>query len=266
MPLENAGPGWLFCPADRPQRFEKAAAAADIVILDLEDGAGDKPAAREALVDTPLDPARTVIRINAADSGEQELDLAALSRTRYTTVMLPKCEAAEQVTVLAPLEVVLIVETPLGALKVDETAAAANTVGVMWGAEDLFGFLGGTANRFADDSYRDVAKYVRSRSLLAAKAYGKQALDSVYIDIRNLDGLRTEVEDAVAVGFDIKVAIHPTQIAVIRSGYAPSPEQVVWARHVLAAAATQQGAFAFECIMVDAPVLRRAERIVALAP
>ncbi len=266
MPLDNAGPAWLFCPADRPDRFEKAAAAADIVILDLEDGAGDKSAAREALISTPLDPARTVIRINACDSPEQKLDLDALARTAYTTVMLPKCESAAQVTALAPLEVVLIVETPLGALKVDETAAAANTVGVMWGAEDLFGFLGGTANRFADDSYRDVAEYVRSRSLLAAKAYGKQALDSVYINIKNLDGLARETDDAVAVGFDIKVAIHPSQIAVIREGYAPTAEQVQWARHVLAAAQDQRGAFAFEGIMVDAPVLRRAERIVQLAP
>ena len=103
MPLDNAGPAWLFCPADRPERFEKAAAAADIVILDLEDGAGDKPAAREALVSAPLNPARTVIRINAGDSPEQKLDLDALSRTDYTTVMLPKCESAEQVTALAPL-------------------------------------------------------------------------------------------------------------------------------------------------------------------
>lgn len=207
-----------------------------------------------------------MIRINAGDSPEQKLDLEALARTEYTCVMLPKCESAQQVSALAPLEVVLIVETPLGALKVDETAAVANTVGVMWGAEDLFGFLGGTANRFPDDSYRDVAEYVRSRSLLAAKAYGKLALDSVYIDIKNLDGLRVEVEDSVAVGFDIKVAIHPSQIAVIREGYAPSAEQVEWARHVLAAAEEQRGAFAFEGIMVDAPVLRRAERIVQLAP
>ncbi len=266
MALDNAGPAWIFCPADRPERFEKAAAAADTVILDLEDGAGDKPKARSAIVDTPLDPARTVIRINAADSGEQQADLVALAKTAYTTVMLPKCEAVDQVTALAPLDVVLIVETPLGALKVDQTAAAANTLGVMWGAEDLFGFLGGTANRFADGSYRDVATHVRSRSLLAAKAYGKLALDSVYIDIKNLDGLRTEVDDAVAVGFDIKVALHPTQVTVIREGYAPSPEQVDWARHVLAAAADHRGAFAFEGIMVDAPVLRRAERIVQLAP
>lgn len=266
MSLTSTGPAWLFCPADRPERFEKAAAVADVVILDLEDGAGDKPAAREALLSTPLDPARTVVRINSADSGEQDRDLEVLARTEYTTVMLPKCEVAEQVTALAPLHVVLIVETPLGALKVDETAAAANTWGVMWGAEDLFGFLGGTNNRFPDDSYRDVAKYVRSRSLLAAKAYGRQALDSVYIDIRNLDGLRAEVDDAVAVGFDIKVAIHPSQVAVIREGYAPTPEQVQWAQEILAVAELQPGAFAHNGLMVDAPILRRAERIVALAP
>ena len=266
MPLDNAGPAWIFCPADRPERFAKAAAAADIVILDLEDGAGDKPAARAAVVDTPLDPARTVIRINPHGTEDQRLDLEALARTAYTTVMLPKCEAAEQVSALAPLEVVLIVETPLGTLKVAETAAVANTVGVMWGAEDLFGSLGGTANRFPDGSYREVAKHVRSQSLLAAKAYGKLALDSVYINIKDLAGLRIETDDAVAVGFDIKVALHPTQVTVIRDGYAPSSEQVDWARQVLAAAADQRGAFAFEGIMVDAPVLRRAERIVQLAP
>ncbi len=88
----------------------------------------------------------------------------------------------------------------------------------------------------------------------------------MYLDIQNLDGLRAEVDDAVAVGFDAKVAIHPSQIAVIRDGYAPTDEQVGWARHVLAAARDERGVFAFEGIMVDAPVLRRAERIVALAP
>lgn len=266
MAIQNVGPAWIFCPADRPERFEKAAAAGDIVILDLEDGAGDKPAAREAIVNAPLDPARTVIRINPAGTEEQRLDLAALDRTAYRTVMLPKCEAAEQVTALAPRDVVLIVETPLGALRVADTAAAANTVGVMWGAEDLFGSLGGTANRFPDGSYRGVAKHVRSQSLLAAKAFGRLALDSVYIDIKDLDGLRREVDDAVAVGFDIKVALHPTQVTVIREGYAPTPDQVQWARHVMDAAANQRGAFAFEGIMVDAPVLRRAERILQLAP
>jgi citrate lyase subunit beta/citryl-CoA lyase len=140
-----------------------------------------------------------------------------------------------------------------------------NALALMWGAEDLFAVLGGTANRHADGTYRDVAKHVRSQTLLAAKAYGRMALDSVYLNIKDLDGLAKEVDDAVAVGFDAKVAIHPSQVAVIRAGYAPTPDQVAWARHVLAVARDERGVFQYEGLMVDAPVLRRAERIVALA-
>ncbi|GBE65110.1 putative citrate lyase beta subunit [Mycobacterium sp. MFM001] len=267
MTLDNPGPAWLFCPADRPERFGKAAAAADVVILDLEDGcaAADRPAARKALVEVPLDPARTVVRVNPSGTDDQAQDLEALANTPYDTVMLPKCEAPDQVTALAPRDVIVLVESPLGALTVTDNVRADNAVAVMWGAEDLFAVLGGTANRYPDGSYREVARHVRSQSLLAAKAYGRLALDSVYLDIKDLDGLRAEVDDAVAVGFDAKVAIHPSQVPVIRAGYAPTPEQVQWARHVLAAAADERGVFAFEGIMVDAPVLRRAERIVQLA-
>lgn len=266
--LGNNGPGWLFCPADRPERFEKAAAAADVVILDLEDGvaAKDRGAAREALVSTPLDPARTVVRVNPATTPDHPLDLAALEATDYTTVMLAKTEHADQVSALAPLDVIVLVETPLGALAVTETAHVDNAYAVMWGAEDLFAATGGTANRWPDGSYRDVAKHVRSQSLLAAKAHGKLALDSVYLDIKDLDGLRAESDDAVAVGFDAKVAIHPTQVAVIRSAYAPTQEQLDWARGVLDRAAGERGVFQFDGQMVDMPVLRRAQRIVALAP
>jgi citrate lyase subunit beta/citryl-CoA lyase len=268
MALGNNGPGWLFCPADRPERFEKAAAAADVVILDLEDGvaAKDRGAARKALIDTPLDPARTVVRINPVTTPDHALDVDVLKACEYTTVMLAKTETAEQVSSLAPLDVVVLIETPLAALSVAELARVDNAVALMWGAEDLFAVLGGTANRHADGSYRDVAKHVRSQSLLAAKAYGKMALDSVYIDIRDLDGLRAETDDAVAVGFDAKVAIHPTQVAVIRAGYAPTEEQVRWARNVLDMARSERGVFQFEGQMVDMPVLRRAERIVQLAP
>ena len=180
-----------------------------------------REAARAALIDTPLDPARTVVRVNPATTADHELDLQALSRTAYTTVMLAKTESAQQVSALAPLDVVVLIETPLGALTVTESARADNAIAVMWGAEDLFAVFGGTANRRADGSYRDVAQHVRSQTLLAAKAYGRMALDSVYLDIKDVDGLRAEVDDAVAVGFDAKVAIHPTQVAVIRCGYAP---------------------------------------------
>ncbi|AFM18266.1 citrate lyase beta subunit [Mycolicibacterium chubuense NBB4] len=266
--LGNNGPGWLFCPADRPERFAKAAAAADVVILDLEDGvaAKDREAARTALIETPLDPARTVVRVNPVGTPDHAADVEALAATDYTTVMLAKTETAEQVASLAPRHVVVLVETPLGALAVTETARVENAYAVMWGAEDLFAVTGGTNNRWPDGTYRDVARHVRSQSLLAAKAYGRLALDSVYLDIKDLDGLRAEGDDAVAVGFDAKVAIHPTQVAVIRAAYAPTDEQVDWARRVLDTAQTERGVFAFEGIMVDAPVLRRAERIVALAP
>lgn len=268
MVLTQAGPGWLFCPADRPARFEKAATAADVVILDLEDGvaAKDREAARESLIASRLDPRRTVVRLNPSGTADHELDRQALARTEYTTVMLAKSETAEQVSSLAPLDVVVLIETPLGALAVTELARVDNAMALMWGAEDLFAVLGGTANRNADGSYRGVAKHVRSQSLLAAKAYGRMALDSVYLDIKDLDGLRAETDDAVAVGFDAKVAIHPTQVAVIRAGYAPTDEQIRWARNVLEVARTERGVFQYEGQMVDMPVLRRAERIVQLAP
>src|ERR1700746_3055054 len=172
MGLHNPWAALLFCPADRPERYQKAAAAADIVILDLEDGcaAADRPAAREALVDVQLDPARTVVRVNQFGTADQQLDLAALERTGYDTVMLPKCEAHAQVSALAALNVIVLVESPMGALVVTETVSVDSAIGVMWGAEDLFAVLGGTANRYPDGTYRDVARPAPSQSLPRAKA------------------------------------------------------------------------------------------------
>lgn len=266
MTFLDAGPGWLFCPADRPERFEKAAAAADVVIIDLEDGVAtaDRPAARDALINTPLDPDRTVVRLNPANTAEHRLDVEALARTGYRTVMLAKSEHADHVAALAPWCVVVLVETPLGALNVAELVRPGNVVAAMWGAEDLFAATWGTNNRWPDGSYRDVARHVRSQTLLAAKAFGRIAVDSVYLDIAGLDGLRAEADDAVAVGFDAKVAIHPTQVNVIRAAYRPAAERVRWAHGVLELAGRERGVFQFEGAMVDAPVLRRAERIIQL--
>ncbi|MFJ9367803.1 HpcH/HpaI aldolase/citrate lyase family protein [Nocardia sp. NPDC101769] len=267
MSWEMPGPAWLFCPADRPERYGKALAAADVVILDLEDGVAeaDKAAAREALIATPLDPERTVVRVNAAGTFEHMLDLDALVRTEYRRIMLPKCESAEQVTRLTDYEVIALIESPLGALAVGRAVMVRNAIGVMWGAEDLVAALGGNSSRHADGGYRDVARHVRSQSLLAAKAYGKFALDSVYLDIPDLTGLAAESEDAVAIGFDAKVAIHPSQVPVIRTAYAPTPGEVDWARRLLAEAPNHRGVFTFEGRMVDMPVIRHAERIVQRA-
>jgi len=267
MTLRAAGPGWLFCPADRPERFAKAAAAADVVILDLEDGVAeaDKPAAREALREAPLNPERTLVRINAAGTDEHARDLEALADTAYTTVMLAKTESAAQVIALAPRDVIALIETPRGVVFAAEIAAAEGAIGMMWGAEDLVATLGGSSSRQADGTYRDVARHVRSAVLLAASAFGRIALDAVHLDIRDIDGLRAEANDAVAVGFDGTVCIHPTQIPVVREAYRPSEEKLDWARKVLAAARTERGVFAFEGQMVDSPVLKHAEMMVRRA-
>lgn len=267
MSWEMPGPAWLFCPADRPERYGKALDAADVVIIDLEDGVAeaDKAAAREALIATPLDPERTVVRVNAAGTLEHMLDLDALVRTEYRRIMLPKCESAEQITRLADYEVIALIESPLGALAVGRAVMVRNAIGVMWGAEDLVAALGGNSSRHADGGYRDVARHVRSQSLLAAKAYGKFALDSVYLDIKDLEGLAVESLDAVAIGFDAKVAIHPSQVPVIRTAYAPGVDEVDWARRLLAEAPNHRGVFTFEGRMVDMPVIRHAERIVQRA-
>lgn len=267
MNVRAAGPAWLFCPADRPERFAKAAAAADVVILDLEDGVAqaDKQAARKALRETPLDPKRTVVRVNAADTGELAYDLEALAGTAYATVMLAKTESAAQVEALAPREVVGLIETPRGAVFATEIAAAPGTVAMMWGAEDLVATLGGNSSRHSDGTYRDVARHVRSAVLLAASAFGRIALDAVHLDIRDIEGLRAEADDAVAVGFDATVCIHPSQIPVVREAYRPSEAKLDWARKVLAVAKTERGVFAFEGQMVDSPVLKHAEMMLRRA-
>lgn len=267
MSLRDAGPAWLFCPADRPERFAKAAAVADVVILDLEDGvaAVDRPTARVALQQTPLDPARTVVRVNPAGTEDQARDLEVLAHTGYRTLMLAKTESAAQVVALAPRQVIALVETPRGAVLATEIAAAEPTAAMMWGAEDLVAALGGGSSRRADGGYRDVARHVRSTVLLAASAFGRAALDAVHLEIGDLDGLRAEALDGAAVGFDATVCIHPTQIPVVRDAYHPAAERIDWARRVLAAAAAERGVFAFEGQMVDSPVLRHAEAILRRA-
>lgn len=259
------GTAWLFCPADRPERFQKAAARADIVILDLEDGVApaDKRIAREALISTPLDPSRTVVRINAHRTQEWSADLEALERTGYTTVMLPKCESALQITALSPRNVVALFESPSGAVECHEALGAPNAVGAMWGAEDLVAAMGGSSSRLPDGTYRAVAQHVRSHVLLSAKVRGLFALDSVFLDIPDLDGVRAEADDAVAVGFDGKAAIHPTHIPVIRDAFAPNPDEIEWAERVLDAVGSNRGVFALNGHMVDAPVIQHARRVLA---
>lgn len=264
------GPAWLFCPADRPDRYPKALAAADVVILDLEDAVapGRKAAAREAVRrladDGALAVDRTVVRLNGAETADHALDLAVVAAAGVPRVMLAKSEDPVHLMAIEG-EVVLLVETPRGIENVADLAAQANVVAVMWGADDLVAGLGGTASRRDDGRYRDVARYARSRALLAAKSWGRLALDAVHLDIADRAGLAAECEDAVAVGFDATVAIHPSQLPVIRRAYVPAPERVDWARRLLARVGDDTGVATFEGRMVDGPVFAQARRVLRLA-
>jgi len=253
------GPALLFCPADRPERFGKAADRSDAVILDLEDAVApaDKPQARNAILEQlgagALDSARTIVRLNPVGTAEFELDLEALEQTPYRTVMLAKAEGAEQLRALAGYSVIALCETAAGIVNASAIAAEPNVVGMMWGAEDLLASLGGLSSRNDDGGYRAVALHARSTVLLAAKAAGKEAIDSVYVNIPDLDGLAEESGDAVASGFGAKVA-------VVRQAYAPAPAAVAHARELLEAAASAgTGVFQFKGKMIDGPILKHAE-------
>ncbi len=263
----DLGPTLLFCPADRPERYVKAAERADAVIIDLEDAVAPaaRSEARTALIDHPLDPAHTVVRVNPVGTLDFALDLAALEQTRYRIVMLAKAESALQLDALAGYDVITLCETAAGVLAAVELAAAPNVVAMMWGAEDLVASLGGGSSRFADGSYREIARHARSAVLLAAGAHGKVAIDAVHLNIDDQSGLAAEAEDAVASGFGATACIHPSQVAIIREAYRPTAGEIANARAILAAAATEHGVFQFEGQMVDGPVLRLAEAVLRRA-
>ena len=272
-PTTLPGPALLFCPADRPDRYAKALAAADGVILDLEDAvsADNKDTARTALVAAVPDPARVIVRVNPAGTPEHAADLAALRPTGYRRIMLAKTETGAQLAELAELgddwQVVALCETARGIVNAAEIAAAPNVIALMWGAEDLIASMRGRTSRYPDGRYRDVARHARSTVLLAASACGKAAIDAVYVDIPDLDGLAAESEDAAASGFSLKGCIHPTQAAVVRKAFRADEAQIAWARRVLAAvrdaSAQDKGVLKVDGQMIDAPLIRQAEAILA---
>ena len=125
------GPAILFAPADRPERFAKAADRADMVILDLEDGcrAENREAAREAIASCDLDPARTIVRVNPAEVEDYAADIDMLRGTAFRQVMLPKASSAQQVDELVAAlgekpQVIALIETPLGVMRAEELAQA----------------------------------------------------------------------------------------------------------------------------------------------
>jgi citrate lyase subunit beta/citryl-CoA lyase len=257
----DLGPALLFCPADRPDRFAKALERSDAVILDLEDAVAPaaKPAARAALAEHPLDPARVLVRVNPPSTPEFAADLAALAATPYRRIMVAKADVG--LPSVPGFEIVALCETAAGVLDARGLARRPDVVALMWGAEDLVASLGGTSSRDSDGGYRDVARHARSAVLLAGGAEGVPVIDAVHLAIDDLDGLRAEAEDAAASGFAATACIHPSHVPVIRDAYRPSADEVAAARRLLDAAAGADAVFTFEGRMIDGPVLRHAETV-----
>lgn len=168
------GPAWIVVPADQPEQFAEAAQAADVVVLDLHNGVlpRDKEFARQCILECPLDPARTVIRVNPVGTDEHTADLQALETTTYRRVVVPQVESAQQIAGLSGYEVVASIDSPQGALALGEVAGASGVVGLVWGSEDLIGNLGGLTSRKCNGALRDISLHVRSQTLLHAKVNG----------------------------------------------------------------------------------------------
>jgi citrate lyase subunit beta / citryl-CoA lyase len=263
-PPVASGPAYLFCPASRPDRYQKAVDAADVAILDLEDAVApdDKATARQHLIDNPVDPTKVIVRINPTSSPQHALDLAALEQTAYRRLMMPKVEDPQALLSLEGYEITALCETARGVTNAPGIASARNVVALMWGAEDLVASLGGRGSRRADGSYLDVARQARANVLLAAGTAGRLAIDAVFLDIDDIDGLRTEAEEAALSGFAAKACIHPSQVDVVRAAFRPTDEQRAWAQRVVDAASAG-GVTVVDGRMVDDPLLRQARAILA---
>jgi citrate lyase subunit beta/citryl-CoA lyase len=267
----------LFSPGDQPELMRKApGAGADVVVFDLEDAVapGEKDAAREAVREVVTDPGfdpscEVCVRVNPVGAGAGDDTEAVLAGGEgVDSVMLPKTADAEDAETLGRLldeadasaPVLALVESAAGVLNAQAIAAADPTDALVFGAEDLSADIGATRT----DEGTEVV-HAREHVVLAASAAGVDAIDTVYTNIEDTDGLAEETRFAAQLGFDGKMAIHPVQVAPINDAYTPSEDEIEWAERVLEAKreadAEGRGVFRVDGEMVDAPLVAQAERV-----
>ena len=267
----------LFVPATRPDRFSKAiATGTDIVIVDWEDAvaANLKAEARKSVGTFFSDPTERsllrYLRINSPRLEEGLRDLEALfeMETLPDGIMIPKVESPEEVLwvseILTPyrpnIELFPVVENAKGVRALAEIALASNATTVIgFGAVDLVAETG-------SDLSWDALLYTRSQVVLAAAEAGVECMDTVYIDIGNEAGLKTEAKRARSIGFTGKAAIHPSQIATINFAFSPTKDEVDFAQKVVEATTDDfSGAVQVDGKMIDEPVIIAARRTLARA-
>jgi citrate lyase subunit beta/citryl-CoA lyase len=278
----------LFVPADSERKLARGLeSGADALILDLEDSvaASNRPTARhlarEFLDAHGPERVRRYVRVNPLNSGLALDDLTATIAGRPDGILVPKCVPDDVRTAdhyLSAFEAAA--GMPIGTVRIiaiaTETAEAVFALGsyagtsprleaITWGAEDLSACIGGS-NRTIDGDYDGPYKLARSLCLLAASAAGVSAIDTIYTDFKDPDGLRAEALAARRSGFAAKMAIHPAQVAIINEAFSVSAAEREWAERVVAAFAAQPdaGTLALDGRMIDKPHLVLARRLLGL--
>lgn len=282
---------FLFVPADGGPKLDKAlASGADAVIVDLEDSIVPerKPAAREAALaflkkaSTNKQRPRLLVRINSLDTDMTDADLDAIVAGKPDAVVFPKAEGGPSVVhldakltareaIAGMLEghikiVAQAVESAAGLFAAGNFRnASPRLIGLTWGPEDLSAELGAATNRDARGELTEPYRLARSMCLYAAAAAKVPAIETVYVDFRNSDGLRRDTEAARRDGFTGRLAIHPAQVPVINEVFTPTPAEIEKAKAVVAAFAAKPGAGAvgLDGKMYDRPHLARAQALLA---
>ena len=273
----------LYMPGDDRRKIEKATTlGVDCVCMDMEDGVAvtQKAEARaviaQAMRELDFGRSERCIRINSVGSGYEKFDLAAAAATNPDAIVVPKVEMAQQVRAISEyievyevasklpvgsIRMLVGVETARGILNIKEIAESDKRLeAIIFGAEDYAASIGATRTKEATE-----VLYARSAVVNACAANDLQAIDMVYIDFRDVDGLRLEAQQAAGLGFSGKQIIHPNQVAPVQEAFTPSLEAVAYAQRVIEAFITSQkegkGAFALDGKMIDMPLLKNAQKV-----
>ena len=260
----------LFVPGNRPERFDKAAASgADAIVIDLEDAvpAVDKVSARAAACAWLRSAINTsgplrLLRVNARGTQWFDDDVRALKDSDAEGVMLPKCEQPSDLESLRGFQLWPMLENALGIQNAVAIGSAPGVQHLVFGSLDLQVDLAMQAD--ADET--ELAPY-RAQIVLASRLAGLAApIDGVTPEIDDHDLLTRATQRAVRQGFGGKLCIHPRQIPVVHQAMHPGDEAIAHARRVVAAAEDSGGAaVALDGMMIDRPVIQRAQAVLARA-
>ncbi|HEX9618042.1 MAG TPA: CoA ester lyase [Anaerolineales bacterium] len=277
----------LYMPGDDLYKIRKATTlGVDCICMDMEDGVAvnRKVEARKTIVDAlqylDFGASERLARINAVGSGLEAEDLTAVLPARPDGIVVPKVSSAGEIawvsTQIAAVErehgwpegaipIIAIVETARGIVNLGEIAGADPRLqALVFGSEDLASDLGAQRTPAAWEVF-----YARSAVVTHSAAFDLQAIDMVYVDFRDLEGLQEEAKAGARMGYAGKQVIHPDQVVPVQGAFTPDEEAIAHAVRIMEAFSRNQqagqGAFALDGKMVDAPIVKAAERVLGRA-